>query len=63
MERKRIRLIVEVDLDPVPGIMSTPVSAQSVIHSILSERISHYNPTISLTAETDYIQSEIQNEV
>lgn len=63
MKRNRVKLIVEVDLDPIPGAMHTPMSAMEFVFAILNQRIPHYDPEVSLTAEADFLQSEIQNEV
>lgn len=48
----RKAFIVYVDLDPVPGTFHSQESAQNVIRGILNDRISHYNPMVSL-APTD----------
>lgn len=49
MERKRIKLEVYVDLDPVPGFFHSKESAQRAVRNILQDRIPHYNPTVSTT--------------
>ena len=49
MKRERIRLEVEVDLDPVPGTFHTKESARDTTARILMEMIPHYHPAVSLT--------------
>lgn len=44
----RIRLLVEVDLDPIPGAMHSPESAQRIVENALKNVIPHYNPTAQL---------------
>lgn len=53
MERKRIKLEVYVDLDPVPGTFHSKESARNVVANILNERIPHYNPMVSTTSEEE----------
>lgn len=44
----RRAFVVYVDLDPVSGTMHSQESAQTVIQAVLSDRIEHYNPVVSL---------------
>jgi len=46
MKRKRIKLVVWVDLDPVPGTFHTPESAKENVQAILKSSIPHYNPML-----------------
>lgn len=46
MDRHRITLTIQVDLDPVPGTMHTRASAEQIIQGILNNTIPHYNPTV-----------------
>lgn len=48
MDRNRVTLIVEVDLDPVPGLFHTAKSAQETVQSMLDASMPHYNPTVTL---------------
>jgi hypothetical protein len=48
---RRAAFLVYVDLDPVPGTMHTEASAQTVIRSVLYQRMPHYNPRVFLMAE------------
>lgn len=48
VRRVRKAFMVYVDLDPIPGMMHTKESAQSIIRTILYDRLGHYNPVISL---------------
>lgn len=47
-DRKRVALIVHVDLDPVPGTMHTHESAQEVVKNLLINSIPHYWPEVHL---------------
>jgi hypothetical protein len=51
MERKRIKLEVYMDLDPVPGTFHTKESARNQIAAILNQSIPWYNPIVSTTSE------------
>jgi hypothetical protein len=44
----RVKLEVEVDLDPFPGTFHTEESARATVEIILNQRINHYNPTVSI---------------
>lgn len=44
--RKRVALVVFVDLDPIPGVMHTEDSAQQVVSTYLINNIGHYNPQV-----------------
>lgn len=46
MERKRIKLEILVDLDPVPGTFHTPESAKQCVEAILLSSIGHYHPIV-----------------
>lgn len=45
-KRTRIKLTVEVDLDPVPGVFHTAESARECVQSLLENGIPFYNPTV-----------------
>lgn len=61
MERNRVRLLVEVDLDPMPGAMHTKQSAEESIFSVLYRSFPHYNPTVSLAPQE--LQPKSQEEI
>lgn len=44
---QRIKLNVEVDLDPIPGTFHTAGQAHESVLYILKERIPHYNPEVN----------------
>lgn len=48
MEPTRKAFVVYIDLDEVPGVMYSQESAQNVIRQVLQDRLSPYNPTVSL---------------
>lgn len=49
--RKRVALVVAVDLDPIPGNFHTEESAHGNIYGILWDRIPHYNPEVEIAPE------------
>ena len=53
LKRKRIKLVVEVDLDPIPGGMYSRESARVAVQAILNDRIKHYNPTVNRDPDYD----------
>lgn len=52
MKRKRIKLVVWVDLDPIPGSFHTPESAKKNVEAILKDYIPHYNPMVQPVLNT-----------
>ena len=42
----RVRLVVYVDLDPIPGTFHTKESARDQVERILKETIGHYDPLV-----------------
>lgn len=51
MDRKRIKILVEVDLDPVPGLFNKPEDWVKFIRRDLEDNTGHYNPTVKLLDE------------
>ena len=48
--KRRIRLVVEVDLDPVPGWGNVPEDYRALTQRLLDQSIGHYNPTVTIEA-------------
>lgn len=48
--RRRSRLQVELDLDPVPGWGNHPDHHRALVQRLLDDAIPHYNPTVALIA-------------
>lgn len=48
MQRKRVDIIVTVDLDPIPGGFHTKEQAGDAILNILESHISHYHPDVTI---------------
>lgn len=48
MNRQRITLLVEVDLDPVPGWGHIPSDMEYVLRRHLDDTIPHYNPKVGV---------------
>jgi len=46
----RVRLTVEVDLDPVPGWGNTAEDYRYLTQRLLDDAISHYHPTVTIEA-------------
>lgn len=46
MEREKIKLLVEIELDPIPGAMHTPESAVMIIDRILFNLLGPYKPRV-----------------
>lgn len=46
MDRKRIKLEVLIDLDPIPGTFHTEESARKQVEAILLSSVGHYNPIV-----------------
>ena len=49
MKRERVTILVEVDLDPVPGWGNDPKDWVEMIQRNLDARVSHYNPVVKLS--------------
>lgn len=47
MDKLRSRLIVEIDLDPVPGWGNQPSDHANYLRELL-QGVSHYNPTVEI---------------
>jgi hypothetical protein len=48
MARRRIKLSVYVDLDPVPGAFHSAESARNHVNALLYAALEHYNPIVSI---------------
>jgi len=48
--KRRIRLIVEVDLDPVPGWGNVSEDYRALTQRLLDDAIGHYKPTVTIEA-------------
>lgn len=59
MQRTRITLEVDVDLDPVPGNFHTPEQAERAIFGLLHMRIPHYDPTVRVQDERPLEQEDL----
>ena len=46
--RQRSRLVVEIDIDPVPGWGDNAEDHRRLVESLLSEAVPHYNPTVEV---------------
>lgn len=46
MQRRRVKLEVELDLDPVPGTFHDEESAREQVEAMLRRTVPHYNPTV-----------------
>lgn len=48
--RKKARLVVEVDLDPVAGWGNDPEDWRAMLQHYLDYAVPHYNPSVVLSA-------------
>jgi len=46
MARKRIKVVVELDLDYIPGEMYSRESARKTVQAILDRQLPHYDPAV-----------------
>src|SRR4051812_7875839 len=46
-------MLVQVDLDPIPGDMHTDDSARENIQAVLNHAIGHYRPSVLVLNETE----------
>lgn len=53
MTRKRVRLTVEFDLDPLPGTNHTEEDARKWLLVTLTRAIPHYNPVVLIDDRPD----------
>lgn len=51
-DRKRVAIVVYVDLDPTPGAFNTEESALNNIRGILENVIPYYNPTTAFAPDS-----------
>lgn len=58
MGRKRLKLSVYVDLDPVPGAFYTPDSARNAVQLVLMRSMPHYNPTTILGNLVEVVEDD-----
>lgn len=57
----RVALVIQVDLDPMPGTFHTKESAHNIVRNILVGVFSHYNPIVSFAPaelQPEYINNE-----
>jgi hypothetical protein len=50
MGRQRSRLVVEIDLDPVPGWGNTADDHRALVQRLLDDAVRHYHPTVVIEA-------------
>jgi len=46
MNRPKSRLVVEIDLDPVPGWGNSPEDHRALVQRLLNDAVPHYHPTV-----------------
>lgn len=46
MQSSRVRFVVEMDLDLIPGWGHEPDDMEQLLNRAVCERIPHYNPTV-----------------
>lgn len=50
--QKRSRLLVEINLDPVPGWGNTAEDHRVAVQRMLDDSLGHYRPTVTIVSET-----------
>jgi hypothetical protein len=55
MKRERIKILVEVDTDPIPGWGHDPNDYVKHIEQALNRTIPHYNPVVTLLPTDDRV--------
>jgi hypothetical protein len=55
MERERIQILIEVDLDPIPGWGNNPNDYVRLLERLLADRIPHYNPVVMFLPTDDRV--------
>lgn len=50
--KTRIRLVVEVNLDPVPGWGNGPEDYRALTQRLLDNAIPHYKPTVTIEGKS-----------
>jgi uncharacterized protein related to proFAR isomerase len=48
LSNRRVRLVVEADLDPVPGWGDNAEDWRALVQRQLDDAVSHYNPTVTI---------------
>lgn len=51
-EKRRSRLVVEIDLDPVPGWGDNAEDHRALVQRHLDDAVPHYHPTVTIDANT-----------
>lgn len=52
MQKYRVALTVEVDIDPVPGWGDNADDWQRHVQRFMDESVSHYNPVVTIAGVT-----------
>lgn len=60
--RRRSRLIVEIDLDPVPGWGHTEDDHVALLAQILRNAVPHYSPTVTVALPHVYVVTDAEGE-
>ncbi|WP_028637738.1 hypothetical protein [Nocardioides sp. URHA0032] len=51
--RRRSHLVVEIDLDPVPGWGNNPDDHRALVQRLLDEAVGHYNPIVEIATSPE----------
>lgn len=49
--KKRSSLLVEIDIDPVPGWGDNAEDHRALVQRLLDDAIGHYHPTVTINGE------------
>lgn len=61
LTRRRSRLVVEIDLDPVPGWGNGPDDHVALLTRLLHNSVPHYNPTVEVALPHVYVVMDIHD--
>lgn len=55
--KRRSRLIVQIDLDPVPGWGHAADDHRALVQGLLDEAVPHYNPSVKVSIVSPGVES------
>jgi hypothetical protein len=50
--KPKVRLIVEANLDPIPGWGDNPEDWQALVQRLLDDAVGHYHPVVTIAEVT-----------
>lgn len=59
-EKRKVRLTVEANLDPVPGWGDNPDDWQALVQRLLDDSVGHYHPSVTVAAGPTLLEAADQ---